>query len=200
MTALGADGSITPSALLSLLAKQTVDYVVQASVVHWWRERPEETCDLLDFCCRSNRIGGAIGAARTLLKLPASAARRMGEDVLARLADDGHSGAQMELARWRIHQWQQSSCREEERRAVGIACRRQLNRPTLTPHRTNRYGSRMLDPIAARPCGPPARCEGVLVPERTAAWRPSLSSRPGLLPCVTYLRPGLAGPYLTMST
>lgn len=59
ITAPGADGSITPSALMSLLAKQTVDdYVIQASVVHWWRERPEETRDLLDFCCRSNRVGG----------------------------------------------------------------------------------------------------------------------------------------------
>jgi hypothetical protein len=108
MTAPGADGSITPSALLSLLAEQTVeDYVIQASVLHWWRERPEKTRDLLDFCCRLNRDGAAIGAARTLLKLPAPAARRMGEDVLARLADDGHSGAQMELAHWRIHQWRQ---------------------------------------------------------------------------------------------
>lgn len=110
MTAPEADGSITPSALLSLLAKQTVDdHVVQSSVVHWWRKRPEETRDLLNFCCRSNRTGGAIGAARTLLKLPASAARRMGEDVLARLAGDGNSGAQMELAHWRLHQWQEGN-------------------------------------------------------------------------------------------
>jgi hypothetical protein len=115
MTAPGADGSITPSAVLSLLAKQTVDdYVIQASVVHWWRERPEETRVLLDFCCRSNRVGVAIRAARTLLKLPASAAWRMGEDILAQLADDGHSGAQMELAYWRIHQWQQGDPAADE--------------------------------------------------------------------------------------
>jgi hypothetical protein len=115
MTAPGADGPITPAALQSLLVNQTVDdYVIQESVYSWWRERPEETRSLLDFCCLSNRIGAAIGAARTLLKLPESIARHMGEDVLARLANDGHIGAQMELAHWRIHQWQQGDPAEDE--------------------------------------------------------------------------------------
>jgi hypothetical protein len=115
MTAPGANGSIAPSALLSLLAEQTVDdYVIQASVLRWWREYPQETRDLLDFCCRSSRDSAAIGAARSLLKLPETAARRMGEDVLARLADDGHSRAQMELAQWRIHQWQQDDHATDE--------------------------------------------------------------------------------------
>jgi hypothetical protein len=112
----GADGSIPPSALLaSLLAGQTVeDYVVQASVVRWWRERPEETRDLLNFCCRSNRAATAIASARSLEKQIEPAARRMAEDVLEQLADDGHGGAQMELAHWRIHQWQQGNPAPDE--------------------------------------------------------------------------------------
>jgi hypothetical protein len=40
--------------------------------------------------------------------------------VLARLADDGHSGVQMELARWRIHQWQQSNRATDEVLPQGI--------------------------------------------------------------------------------
>jgi hypothetical protein len=116
MNAPGADGSIPPSALLaSLLAGQTVeDYVVRASVVRWWRERPEETRDLLNFCFRSNHAAMAIAAARLLEKQIEPAARRMAEDILEHLADDGHSGAQMELANWRIHQWQQRNPASDE--------------------------------------------------------------------------------------
>jgi hypothetical protein len=110
-----ADGSVTPSELLSLLAEHTVDdHVVTASVLQWWQERPEETRDLLDFCGRSYRASAAIGAARTLLKLHEPAARPMAEEVLIRLADDGHSGAQMMLARWRLNQWQEGDPASDE--------------------------------------------------------------------------------------
>ena len=147
------NGPITPPALLSLLAEQMVDdHAVQESVVHWWREYPEETRHLLDFCCRSNLAGGAINAARTLLKLPASAARRMGEDVLAGLADDGHSGAQLELADWRIRQWQQSDPAPDEAvpQSICILLERAAEKRT--------EGRRLLGQIARRR-GDPAEAE-----------------------------------------
>jgi hypothetical protein len=115
VTRPAVDDSVTPSALLSLLIEQAVDdHVIHAVVLRWWRERPAETRDLLGFCCRSNRIGVAIGAARSLLKVYEPAARRIAEDVVARLADDGNSRAQMELAHWRLYQWQDSNPGDDE--------------------------------------------------------------------------------------
>lgn len=106
--ASGIDSPETPSALLALLAEQSVDdRMIQASVLHWWQQFPQETRQLLDFCCRSNRAAAAIRAARSLEKEIWPEAKRMAEDTLAQLADDGHSRAQMELAHWRILKWQQ---------------------------------------------------------------------------------------------
>jgi hypothetical protein len=115
ITAADLDRSVTPSAMQSLLTEQPVDdHVVIESVCRWWQERPAETRDLLDFCCRSNRVGAVIGAARSLQKQLEPSARRMAEDFLARLADDGHTGAQMELAHWRIDEWQRDDPAADE--------------------------------------------------------------------------------------
>src|SRR5262249_40872909 len=95
----GIDGSIPPSALLSLPARQPLsDDVIKASMLRWWRESPDDTQSLLEACFCSGRLDAAMGAARTLLKLPQTAAKRLGESILVRLADDGHNAARMELA------------------------------------------------------------------------------------------------------
>jgi hypothetical protein len=111
----GIDGSIPPSALLALPARQSLsDDVIRASILRWWRESPDDTQYLLEACFRSGQFDAPMGAARTLLKLPSPAAQRLGESILDRLADDGHNPARMELAGRRIRQWQAEPAADEE--------------------------------------------------------------------------------------
>lgn len=110
----GEDGSIPPSELLAHLAEQPADHVIQASVLRWWRQQPDDTHKLLEACCRSGRASAALMSARVLLKQVHPAAQLMGEETLTRIGDHGHSEGWMELAHWRINQWQLTSPAADE--------------------------------------------------------------------------------------
>ncbi|WP_369244350.1 hypothetical protein [Streptomyces sp. R41] len=96
------------TSLLPVAAENGNDHAVVELALRWYRTQPEQARALLERCRRTGRIRVVLSAARLLLKQPWPAARRLAEDFLNHLAQDGSTAAQMTLATWQLDQWQQS--------------------------------------------------------------------------------------------
>ncbi|NBM16386.1 hypothetical protein [Streptomyces sp. GC420] len=96
------------ASVLTTAAEEGNDRAVAELVSRWCTSRPEEAGKLLEHCRRSGRAQAVVSAVRPLLTRPQPAVRRLAEEHLGQLAQDGSSGAQMVLAVWRLDQWQQS--------------------------------------------------------------------------------------------
>ncbi|WP_405504670.1 hypothetical protein [Streptomyces anulatus] len=112
---LKSEGRDTEAAAVLLsAARDGNDRAVIELVSRWSTTKPEEARALIGHCRATGRAQAAVTALRPLLTRPQPAVRRLAEECLARLVQDGSAAAQMVQALWQLEQWEQAGRRPAE--------------------------------------------------------------------------------------
>ncbi|MFE7581082.1 hypothetical protein ACFU5Y_05880 [Streptomyces gardneri] len=96
------------AAVLPAAAHNGNDRAVVELVSRWSAQKPDEAQELIEHCRRTGRASAAVAALRPLLTRPQPSVRRLAEECLGRLVQDGSVAAQMTQALWRLEQWNQA--------------------------------------------------------------------------------------------
>lgn len=99
------------AAVLLSAARNNNDRAVVELVFRWSAKKPDDVRTLIEHCRATGRSPAAVAAIRPLLTRPQAAVRRLAEECLARLVQDGSAAAQMAQALWRLQQWEQAGRR-----------------------------------------------------------------------------------------
>ncbi|MFB4427083.1 hypothetical protein C5F59_039195 [Streptomyces sp. QL37] len=109
---LESEGRDSEAAVVLLAAAHNGnDRAVIELVSRWSTKKPDKAQELIEHCRRTGRAPAAVAALRPLLTRPQPVVRRLAEECLSRLAQDGSAAAQMAKALGLLEQWDQTGNR-----------------------------------------------------------------------------------------